>query len=131
MVVATGALADPVVSHLPGVDRFGGAVFHSARWDRSVELTGKRVAVIGTGASSIQFVPAIQPQVTSAPPLRNGALRRAVLTSPTMKPGMTRTGPECRGGPGHFVGSLCGIASTTSLTTEPRRRRRHRAARWG
>jgi cation diffusion facilitator CzcD-associated flavoprotein CzcO len=74
MVVATGALADPVVPHLPGLDRFGGAVFHSARWDHSVELTGKRVAVIGTGASAIQFVPAIQPQVTSAPPLRNHAL---------------------------------------------------------
>ncbi|WP_078312227.1 MULTISPECIES: NAD(P)/FAD-dependent oxidoreductase [unclassified Mycobacterium] len=63
MVVATGALADPVVPRLPGLDRFDGAVFHSARWDHSFDLTPKRVAVIGTGASAIQFVPAIQPKI--------------------------------------------------------------------
>ncbi|MUL62980.1 4-hydroxyacetophenone monooxygenase [Mycobacterium sp. CBMA 234] len=63
MVVATGALADPVVPQLPGLDRFAGDMFHSARWDHSVDLSGKRVAVIGAGASAIQFVPAIQPKV--------------------------------------------------------------------
>ncbi|MGH3610389.1 MAG: flavin-containing monooxygenase, partial [Pseudonocardiaceae bacterium] len=63
VVVATGALAEPVVPDLPGLSAFRGARFHSARWDHSFDLTGKRVAVIGTGASAIQFVPAIQPAV--------------------------------------------------------------------
>jgi cation diffusion facilitator CzcD-associated flavoprotein CzcO len=63
VVVATGALAEPVVPDLPGLRDFTGARFHSARWDHSFDLTGKRVAVIGTGASAIQFVPAIQPLV--------------------------------------------------------------------
>ena len=63
MVVATGALADPVVPDIAGIEEFEGAVFHSSRWRHDVDLTGKRVAVIGTGASAIQFVPAIQPQV--------------------------------------------------------------------
>jgi cation diffusion facilitator CzcD-associated flavoprotein CzcO len=63
VVVATGALAEPVVPDLPGLQSFKGARFHSARWDHSFDVTGKRVAVIGTGASAIQFVPAIQPAV--------------------------------------------------------------------
>ncbi|HEX3608257.1 MAG TPA: NAD(P)/FAD-dependent oxidoreductase [Solirubrobacterales bacterium] len=63
VVVATGALAEPVVPDLPGLASFKGSHFHSARWDHSVELAGKRVAVVGTGASAIQFVPAIQPTV--------------------------------------------------------------------
>ncbi|MCW2820115.1 MAG: putative monooxygenase [Marmoricola sp.] len=63
VVVATGALADPAVPDLAGIEDFGGAVFHSSRWDHDVDLTGKRVAVVGTGASAIQFVPAIQPDV--------------------------------------------------------------------
>ncbi|MFD4352659.1 flavin-containing monooxygenase [Nocardia sp. NPDC058518] len=63
VVVATGALADPVVPGIPGRDRFEGPVFHSARWDHSFDLRGKRVAVVGTGASAIQFVPEIQPLV--------------------------------------------------------------------
>ncbi|HWE33220.1 MAG TPA: NAD(P)/FAD-dependent oxidoreductase [Solirubrobacteraceae bacterium] len=63
VVVATGALAEPVIPQLPGLEQFAGIRFHSARWDHSVDLTGKRIAVIGTGASAIQFVPAIQPSV--------------------------------------------------------------------
>jgi cation diffusion facilitator CzcD-associated flavoprotein CzcO len=61
VVIATGALAEPVIPTLPGVDRFAGATFHSARWDHDFDLAGKRVAVIGTGASAVQFIPAIQP----------------------------------------------------------------------
>jgi cation diffusion facilitator CzcD-associated flavoprotein CzcO len=60
VVVATGALADPMIPALPGLDRFAGATFHSARWDHDFDLAGKRVAVIGTGASAVQFIPAIQ-----------------------------------------------------------------------
>jgi cation diffusion facilitator CzcD-associated flavoprotein CzcO len=48
---------------IPGLDRFRGKAFHSARWDQALELSGTRVAVIGTGASAIQIVPKIQPDV--------------------------------------------------------------------
>ncbi|MBP1162505.1 cation diffusion facilitator CzcD-associated flavoprotein CzcO [Rhodococcus sp. PvR044] len=57
LVVGTGALHLPKVPKTPGAASFGGPAFHSARWDHSVDLTGKRVAVIGTGASAIQMVP--------------------------------------------------------------------------
>lgn len=63
LVAATGALADPAIPSIEGLDRFAGPTFHSARWRHDVDLHGKRVAVIGTGASAIQFVPAIQPLV--------------------------------------------------------------------
>ncbi|MGH8998161.1 MAG: flavin-containing monooxygenase [Acidimicrobiia bacterium] len=63
LVSATGALSDPCLPGLPGLDRFAGTTFHSARWDHDHDLTGRRVAVIGTGASAIQFVPQIQPKV--------------------------------------------------------------------
>ena len=61
LVAALGQLSRPVVPDLPGKDTFSGPAFHSAEWDHSVDLTGKRVAVLGTGASAIQFVPGIQP----------------------------------------------------------------------
>jgi cation diffusion facilitator CzcD-associated flavoprotein CzcO len=63
VVLATGALADPLVPEFPGRDRFDGSSFHSAQWRHDIDLTGKRVAVIGTGPSAIQFIPAIQPAV--------------------------------------------------------------------
>jgi cation diffusion facilitator CzcD-associated flavoprotein CzcO len=63
VVSAAGALADPVIPDLPGLGSFRGTMFHSARWDHDHDLTGRRVAVIGTGASAIQFVPEIQPRV--------------------------------------------------------------------
>ncbi|WP_240138035.1 flavin-containing monooxygenase [Streptomyces sp. MUM 178J] len=62
VVSATGPLSDPRVPDVPGLDGFPGKVFHSARWDHDYDLSGKRVAVIGTGASAIQIVPSIQPQ---------------------------------------------------------------------
>jgi cation diffusion facilitator CzcD-associated flavoprotein CzcO len=63
LISAAGALADPSVPDLPGLDRFAGRVFHSARWDHDHDLSGRSVAVVGTGASAIQFVPEIQPEV--------------------------------------------------------------------
>ena len=63
LVSATGPLFEPKMPQLPGLDDFGGTTFHSARWDHEYELSGKRVAVVGTGASAIQFVPEIQPEV--------------------------------------------------------------------
>ncbi|UOY02972.1 flavin-containing monooxygenase [Blastococcus sp. PRF04-17] len=65
LVSAAGALADPTYPDIPGLDTFAGTVMHSARWDHGHDLTGERVAVIGTGASAIQVVPAIQPIVES------------------------------------------------------------------
>ena len=61
LVAAVGQLSRPSIPDLPGIDTFDGPAFHSSRWDHGVDLTGKRVAVIGTGASAIQFVPGIQP----------------------------------------------------------------------
>ncbi|GAA3372432.1 NAD(P)/FAD-dependent oxidoreductase [Streptomyces sannanensis] len=63
VVSATGPLSDPRIPEIPGLDSFPGKVFHSSRWDHDYDLCGKRVAVIGTGASAIQIVPAIQPEV--------------------------------------------------------------------
>ena len=63
VVSGCGGLVEPALPDVPGVETFQGEAFHSARWDHAVDLTGKRVAVIGTGASAIQFVPAIQPRV--------------------------------------------------------------------
>ncbi|PBC98355.1 catio diffusion facilitator CzcD-associated flavoprotein CzcO [Streptomyces sp. Ag82_O1-15] len=64
VVSATGPLSDPKIPDIPGIDSFPGKVFHSARWDHDYDLRGKRVAMIGTGASAIQIVPAIQPDVS-------------------------------------------------------------------
>lgn len=61
LVIATGQLNTPVTPDIPGAESFAGHTFHSARWDHEHDLTGRRVAVIGTGASAVQFVPAIAP----------------------------------------------------------------------
>lgn len=63
VILATGAQSEPLLPVLSGLESFAGVSFHSARWRHDFDLTGKRVAVVGTGASAIQFVPAIQPQV--------------------------------------------------------------------
>ncbi len=63
LVSACGQLNRPLYPQIPGLERFAGESFHSARWRHDIDLTGKRVAVIGTGASAIQFVPQIVPKV--------------------------------------------------------------------
>lgn len=63
LVGAVGQLNRPAYPKLKGIENFKGKAFHSARWDHDYDLTGKRVAVIGTGASAIQFVPEIAKQV--------------------------------------------------------------------
>ena len=65
LILGYGPLSVPSIPDLPGLDGFEGTTFHSAAWRADHDLTGERVAVIGTGASAIQFVPAIQPQVAS------------------------------------------------------------------
>ncbi len=62
-ISGNGPLSEPAFPSLPGMERFEGTIFHSAQWQHDYDLRGKRVAVIGNGASSIQFVPQIQPLV--------------------------------------------------------------------
>ena len=63
VVAAGGGLSRPAVPELPGLPRFAGPTWHSATWNHDVPLAGKTVAVVGTGASAIQFVPKIAPEV--------------------------------------------------------------------
>jgi cation diffusion facilitator CzcD-associated flavoprotein CzcO len=63
LIAGMGPLAEPKIPELPGIEDFEGATFHSARWDHDWDPKGKRVASIGTGASAIQYVPEIQPEV--------------------------------------------------------------------
>ena len=63
LISGAGALHIPLIPDIEGKDEFRGAAFHSAEWDHGVDLTGKRVAVIGTGASAIQIVPEIVNEV--------------------------------------------------------------------
>jgi cation diffusion facilitator CzcD-associated flavoprotein CzcO len=82
LVSAAGALTEPRIPDVPGLEDFPGATFHSARWDKDFDPAGKRVAAIGTGASAIQFVPAIQPAVR--------ALHVVQRTPPWIVPHSTR-----------------------------------------
>src|SRR3712207_813603 len=59
VIAATGQLSRPSRPAVPGLESFRGTVFHSAEWNHEHDVTGERVAVIGTGASAIQFVPAV------------------------------------------------------------------------
>ena len=63
VIGATGVFSQPKLPDIPGVETFAGPAIHTARWDHSVPLRGRRVAVIGTGASAIQLIPAIAPEV--------------------------------------------------------------------
>ncbi|MET0236495.1 MAG: NAD(P)/FAD-dependent oxidoreductase [Kibdelosporangium sp.] len=65
LVPAVGQLSRPALPQIPGAETFRGPAFHSADWDHDVDLAGKRVAVIGTGASAVQFVPRLQPGAKS------------------------------------------------------------------
>ena len=63
VIAATGVLHHPRLPAIDGIDSFRGALFHSARWDHAYSLADKRVAVIGTGATAVQLIPAIVDQV--------------------------------------------------------------------
>ena len=63
LICAAGPLSEPSLPDVPGLADFRGEVFHSSRWNHDYSLEGKRVAVVGTGASAIQIVPKIQPEV--------------------------------------------------------------------
>ncbi|MGW0120975.1 flavin-containing monooxygenase [Streptomyces sp. NPDC003327] len=82
VVSAGGPLSDPQIPDIPGLADFPGKVFHSARWDHDYDLRGKRVAMVGTGASAIQIVPEIQREV--------GRLTLFQRTPPWVMPRMDR-----------------------------------------
>ncbi len=63
LVNASGVLITPKLPDIDGVDSFAGVTMHTARWDHAEDLTGKRVAIIGTGASAVQVIPEIAPIV--------------------------------------------------------------------
>src|SRR3984957_17652395 len=65
LIAATGALAEPSWPDIPGLDPFAGTVMHSGRWDPAGAAAGQRVAVVGTGSSAIQIVPALVGQARS------------------------------------------------------------------
>ncbi len=60
LISGSGGLSEPSLPDIKGIDSFAGDTFHSARWNHDVDLAGKRIAVIGTGASAIQLVPELQ-----------------------------------------------------------------------
>jgi cation diffusion facilitator CzcD-associated flavoprotein CzcO len=62
-IIGAGPLHEPIIPDLPGLSSFRGELFHSSRWPADLDLSGRRVVVVGTGASAIQFVPEIQPHV--------------------------------------------------------------------
>jgi len=62
LISATGPWSEPVLPDVSGLDTFAGTIFHSSRWNHEHDLSGREVAVIGTGASAVQFVPQIQPR---------------------------------------------------------------------
>lgn len=63
VIMACGPMHKPLTPQIKGIETFEGTSFHSAQWDHNCDLSGKHVAVIGSGASAIQFLPEIQPQV--------------------------------------------------------------------
>jgi cation diffusion facilitator CzcD-associated flavoprotein CzcO len=63
LIDATGVLTQPKLPDIEGVETFAGITMHTARWDHTQDLSGKRVAVIGTGASAVQLIPVIAPEV--------------------------------------------------------------------
>ncbi|HXK24623.1 MAG TPA: NAD(P)/FAD-dependent oxidoreductase, partial [Myxococcota bacterium] len=63
VVSCVGGLVDPAIPDIKGIQSFGGEMFHTARWNHDYDLTGRNVAVIGTGASAVQVVPQVAPQV--------------------------------------------------------------------
>lgn len=103
LISGAGALHIPRLPDIDGRDDFAGAAFHSAQWDHSIDLTGKRVAVIGTGASAIQIVPElvrddakvaqVQLYQRTPPwvvPRPNSPFPRALLTAFSTIPGLRR-----------------------------------------
>jgi cation diffusion facilitator CzcD-associated flavoprotein CzcO len=63
VIIAAGQLSRPSIPELPGRDTFIGPAFHTSAWDHGIDLSGRRVGVVGTGATAVQFIPEIAPRV--------------------------------------------------------------------
>ena len=129
LVDATGPIADPSTPDLPGLSGFAGEVFHSARWRHDVDLTGRNVVVVGTGASAIQFVPAIQPHVAADD--RRAAQRTVDHAAdephhhPARAPALrSRTVAAAAGAPKAVPAARAGAVEDHGLATGPPRRHR-------
>lgn len=85
-ITCAGPMHEAAFPDIPGVDKFSGEAFHTAKWRHDIDLSGKRVAVIGTGASAIQYVPVIQKQV--------GELILFQRTAPWVLPRLNRRASE-------------------------------------
>lgn len=98
LVLACGRLTEPSVPAIPG--QFDGPVFHSARWDDSVDLAGARVAVVGTGASAVQLIPPVAQVARSLVVMQRSASyvlpREDVAYSPTERAGFAARPDELR-----------------------------------
>ena len=87
--LGVGGLVDPALPDIKGLESFGGEIFHTARWNHDYELAGKRVAVIGTGASAVQVVPSIAPRgrklSASSSARRRGSCRSSTSATPSAR----------------------------------------------
>ena len=86
-VMATGALSDPLLPNIPGVETFAGETYHTANWPHEgVDFTGKRVGLIGTGSSGIQSTPIVAAQADSAMAQAYRDVARAMLARLDQRP---------------------------------------------
>ena len=109
LILATGQLDQPARPAIEGAESFAGHSFHSAEWDHDYPLAGKRVAVIGTGASAVQFVPEIAPRGRA--PERLPAHRQLVPAARATAATPPRSGPRSSASPGC---RRCGAGSCSS-----------------
>ncbi len=122
VVSGLGMLNVPVVPEIPGADRFRGRAFHSSRWDHSKSVEGERVASIGTGASAVQYVPAIAPLARARHRLPAFAdLDHAPHRPSVHRGGATPVRARSRRGAASRAGRSGG--RTNSRTSRPRRNR--------
>lgn len=137
VVMAVGGLERPKMPDIAGLDDFGGTLMHTALWDHDVELTGKRVAVIGTGATSLQLVPAIVDDVAHLivfqrtpiwvfpkPDIAVGPLGRALMSQPWIRSSVRVAGTALTelGMSGLWAGPRWLVDATRQLSEAPVRR---------
>jgi cyclohexanone monooxygenase len=103
-VSAIGALCEPALPDIKGIDTFRGEIMHSARWNHDVDLSGKRVALIGTGASAIQIGPVIARDVAQLDVYQR--------TAPWIMPRRDRTYPKAESLAYQYVPGLQRLART-------------------
>lgn len=117
VIAGPGALSEPKLPDIAGIDTFQGEIFHSAHWNHDVDLTGKRVAVIGTGASAIQIVPEIQKKAARLDVYQRTApwvLPATSTATPSSKRPPSATSPASSGSPARRSTGASRSASSAS-----------------